>query len=73
MLEDTDTDTFFPVLNIFDTDTGTFYGTKCSRYRFRDFFTVPICSDTGSDTTEKMENSRYREFPVPVRHTLLVS
>merc|ERR1719397_2180152 len=122
---------FFPVLNIFDTDTGTFFlvpnfsdtgsdttrkmknsryrylygtgshykslkflnfgnetqfryqifpipvprlfsGTKFDRYRFRDFFPVPICSDTGSDTTKKIENSRYREFPVPVRHTLLV-
>ena len=35
------------------------------------FFPVPIFSDTGSDTTKKMKNSRYREFPVPVRHTLL--
>ena len=51
---------FFPVLNIFDTDTGTFYGTKFSRYRFRDFFPVPNFSDTGSDTTIKMKNSRYR-------------
>ena len=65
---------FFPVLNIFDTDTGTFYGTKCfpipvprlfsdtkfDRYRFRDFFPVPNFSDTGSDPTKKMKNSRYR-------------
>ena len=28
MLDDTDTDTFFPIPNIFDTDTGTFFGTK---------------------------------------------
>ena len=34
-------------------------------------FPVPICSVTGSDTTKKINNSRYREFPVPVRHTLL--
>ena len=26
--------------NIFDTDTGTFFGTKFFRYRFRDFFTT---------------------------------
>ena len=48
-----------------------FSGTKFFRYRFRDFFPVPIFSDTGSNTTKKMKNSRYREFPVPVRHTLL--
>ena len=65
---------FFPVLNIFDTDTGTFFryqifpipvprlfsDTKFDRYRFRDFFPVPNFSDTGSDTTIKMKNSRYR-------------
>merc|ERR1739844_104174 len=49
---------------------GLFSGTKFFRYRFRDFFPVPIFSDTGSDTTKKMKNSRYREFPVPVCHTL---
>ena len=48
-----------------------FSGTKIFRYWFRDFFPVPNFSDTGSDTTKKMKNSRYREFPVPVRHTLL--
>merc|ERR1712208_183023 len=46
-------------------------GTKFFRYRFRDFFPVPIFSDTGSDTTKNMKNSRYREFPVTVRQTLL--
>ena len=46
---------FFPVPNIFDTDTGTFFGTKFFRYRFRDFFPVPNFSDTGSDTTRKNE------------------
>ena len=65
---------FFPVLNIFDTDTGTFFryqifpipvprlfsDTKFDRYQFRDFFPVPNFSDTGSDTTIKMKNSRYR-------------
>ena len=67
---------FFPVLNIFDTDTGTFFryqifpipvprlfsDTKFDRYRFRDFFPVPNFSDTGSDTTRKMKNSRYRHL-----------
>ena len=48
-----------------------FSGTKFCRYRFRDFFPVPICSDTGSDTTKKINNSRYWEFPVPVGHTLV--
>ena len=76
---------FFPVPNFSDTGSETFsryqffpipvprlfHGTKFFRYRFRDFFPVPICSDTGSDTTKKMKNSRYREFPVPVRHTLI--
>ena len=51
---------FFPVLNIFDTDTGTFFstknfpitvprlfsGTKFFQYRIRDFFQVPMFSDT---------------------------
>ena len=48
-----------------------FSGTKFFRYRYRYFFPVPNFSDTGSDTTKKNENSRYREFPVPVRHTLV--
>merc|ERR1711983_763031 len=75
---------FFTVPNFSDTGTETFfrsqifpipvpilfYGTKFFRYRYRDFFPVPIFSDTGSDTTKKMKNSRYREFPVPVRRTL---
>ena len=51
---DTDTDTLFPVPSIFDTDTGTFFSTNFFRYRFRDFFPVPIFSDTGSDNTKKM-------------------
>merc|ERR1712032_427440 len=65
---------FFPVLNIFDTDTVTFFryqifpipvprlfsDTKFDRYRYRDFFPVPNFSDTGSDTTIKIKNSRYR-------------
>ena len=58
---------FFPVPDIYDTDTGTFFryqifpipvpglfsGTKFYRYRFRDFFPVPIFSDTCTDTTRK--------------------
>ena len=42
-----------PVLRLFS-------GTKFFRYRFRDFFLVPIFFDTGSDTTKNMKNSRYR-------------
>ena len=64
MLNDTDTDTLFPVPNIFDTDTGTFFGTNFFRYRFQDFFPVSFFSDTN----KKMKNSLYREFPVTVRH-----
>ena len=37
-----------------------FSGTKFFRYRYRYFFPVPIFFDTGSDTTKKWENSRYR-------------
>ena len=51
MLNHTGTDTFFPVPNIFDTDTSTFFGTKF----FRDFFPIPNLTDTGSETF----------FPVP--------
>ena len=52
---------FFLVPNIFDTDTGTFFGTNFFRYRFRDFFPVPNFSDTGSETF-----FRYQIFPIPV-------
>ena len=45
-LTNTGSETFFPVPDIFDTFSGTFIGTKFS--------------DTGSDTTRKMKNSRYR-------------
>ena len=46
MLDDTDTDTF-PVPNMFDTDTGTFFGTNFFRYRFQyhqknEKFSVPV-------------------------------
>ena len=41
---------FYPVPNIFNTDTGTFFGTKFSRYRFRDFFPILNFNDTGSET-----------------------
>ena len=75
---------FFSVPNFADTGSETFFryqifpipvpilfsGTKFFRYRFRYFFPVPIFSDTGSGTTKKIKNSRYREFPVPVCHTL---
>ena len=40
-----------------------FSDTKFYLYRFPDFFPVRICTDTGSDTTKKMKNSRYRKFP----------
>ena len=43
----------------------TFSGTKFFRYRFRVFFPVPIFSDTGTDTTQKMKNSRYRSHSDP--------
>ena len=52
---------FFPVPNIFDTDTGTFFGTKFFRYRFRDFFPIPNFTDTGSETF-----FRYQIYPIPV-------
>ena len=52
---------FFPVPNIFDTDTGPFFGTKLFRYRFRDFFPIPNFTDTGSETF-----FRYQIFPIPV-------
>ena len=66
-----DTDTFFRY-QIFSIPIPVlFSGTKFFRYRNRYFFPVPNFSDTGSDTTKKNENSRYREFPVPVRHTLV--
>ena len=52
---------FFPVPNIYDTDTGTFYGTKIFRYRFRDFFPIPNFTDTSSETF-----FRYHFFPIPV-------
>ena len=61
-----DTDTFFryqifpipiPALysvpNFSDTGPRLFSGTKFCRYRFRDFFPVPICNDNGSETTKK--------------------
>ena len=69
----------FPVPNISDTDTGTFFGIKFFGYRFRDFFPIPNFTDTGSETyiryqifsipvpipPEKMTNSRYRyRFPL---------
>ena len=52
---------FYPVPNIFDTDTGTFFGTKFFRYRFRDFVPTPNFTDTGSETF-----FRYQIFPIPV-------
>ena len=41
---------FFPVPNIFDTDTGTFSGTKIFQYRFWDFFPILNFTDNGSET-----------------------
>ena len=60
MLNDTNT-ALFPIPNIFDTDTGTFFSTKFFRYRFRDFFPILIFTDTGSETF-----LRYQIFPIPV-------
>ena len=54
--------------------SSSFSGTKFFRYRFRDFSPVPFFSHTGSDTTKKMKNSRYRyvtlwsESPSPSCH-----
>ena len=62
---------FFLVPNFTIPILRFFPGTKFLRYQFRYFFLVPICSNIGSDTTKNMKNSRYREFPIPVRHTLL--
>ena len=44
----------------------TFSGTKFFRYRFRDFFPVPIFSDTGSSTTKKMKFPGTGTFTVPI-------
>ena len=52
---------FYPVPNIFDTDTGTFFGTKFSRYRIRDFFPILNFNDTGSETF-----FRYQSLTIPV-------
>ena len=53
----------FPVPNIFDTDTGTFSGTKFFRYWFRDFFRYQIFPIPNfSDTTRKTN----KKFLVPV-------
>ena len=65
-------------------DTDTFSGNKYFCYRFRDFFPIPNFSDTAGSKTffryqffpipvlipQTNEHSRYRGFPVPVRHTL---
>ena len=60
MLNDTDTDTFFPVPNIFDTGTGTFFDTEFFRYRLRDFYPIPNFTDTSSKTF-----LQYQIFPIP--------
>ena len=52
---------FFPVPNIFDTDTGTFSGTKFFPIPVPRLFTVPNFTDTGSETF-----FRYQIFPIPV-------
>ena len=62
MLDDTDTDTFFWYQIILIPISVLFSGTKFFRYRFRDFFPIPNLTDTGSDTTRKMNNSRYRHL-----------
>ena len=52
---------FFPVPNIFDTDTGTFFGTKFFRYRFRDLF-----SNTKFYWYRFRDFFQYQMFPIPV-------
>ena len=61
---------FFPVPNIYDTDTGTFYGTKIFRYRFRDFFPIPNFTDTGSETFFLLLifSDTTRKIPLPYRY-----
>ena len=60
---------FFPVPNIFYTNTGNFFGTK-----FSVFFLVPNFSNTGSETCSGTNlfryHQKYEKSPVPVRHTL---
>ena len=46
ILNDTGTNTFFPISNIYDTDNGT----KFFRYRLQDFFPSPNFTDTLSET-----------------------
>ena len=58
---------FFPLPNSTDTGSETFCRYQFFQIPVPRLFPVPICSDT----TKKMKNSRYREFPVPVRHTLV--
>ena len=67
---------FFPVPNIYDTDTGTFFRYQIFPIPVPGLFPVPNFSDTGSETffryhffsipvpkpREKMNNSWYREF-----------
>ena len=62
----------FPQLNFSDTGSETFSRYLIFLIPVPRLFSVRICSDTSSDTTKNTENSRYREFPVPVRHTLLL-
>ena len=62
---------FFPLLVL-----RIFSGTKFFPYRFRDFFPVPIFSDTGSETIFPYQIAPVpvpipTKFPVPVCHTLL--
>ena len=52
---------FFPVPNVFDTNTGTFVGTKFFWYQFQDFFPIPNFTDTGSETF-----FWYQILPIPV-------
>merc|ERR1712020_437668 len=73
-LNDTDSETFFryqnfprPVPRLFsvpeksETGSGTFFGTKKNRDRFRDFFRYQIFFETDSDTIKKRQKSRERD------------
>ena len=72
---------FFPVTNIFDTDTGTFFGTKCFRYRFQDFFRYQILAIPVPRLFSGTKFFRYRvryhqknkkiPVPVPIRYRYL--
>ena len=57
---ETNSDTFFLVLEIFEIGSGIFFGTKIFRDRFRDFCRYQIFPILVPIPPEKMTTSRYR-------------